>query len=143
MVGNFEWMACYTLILLALVFAPYYLRTRITTLPEFLEKRFGPPARTILAIIGILAALLIHIGISMFTAAKLFESFLGIPMLYSILVISLLTVTYTALGGLKAVVVTETIQIFLLLGSAVLVTALSIAHLPSLGIHDVAAFARR
>ena len=139
-VGNFEWMACYTLILLALVFAPYYLRTRITTLPEFLEKRFGPPARTILAIIGILAALLIHIGISMFTAAKLFESFLGIPMLYSILVISLLTVTYTALGGLKAVVVTETIQIFLLLGSAILVTALSIAHLPSLGIHDVAAF---
>ena len=139
-VGNFEWMACYTLILLALVFAPYYLRTRITTLPEFLEKRFGPPARTILAIIGILAALLIHIGISMFTAAKLFESFLGIPMLYSILVISLLTVTYTALGGLKAVVVTETIQIFLLLGSAVLVTALSIAHLPSLGIHDVTAF---
>ena len=139
-VGNFEWMACYTLILLALVFAPYYLRTRITTLPEFLEKRFGPPARTILAIIGILAALLIHIGISMFTAAKLFESFLGIPMLYSILVISLLTVTYTALGGLKAVVVTETIQIFLLLGSAILVTALSIAHLPALGIHDVAAF---
>jgi solute:Na+ symporter, SSS family len=139
-VGNFEWMACYTLILLALVFAPYYLRTRITTLPEFLEKRFGPPTRTILAIIGILAALLIHIGISMFTAAKLFESFLGIPMLYSILVISLLTVTYTALGGLKAVVVTETIQIFLLLGSAILVTALSIAHLPSMGIHDVTAF---
>jgi SSS family solute:Na+ symporter len=139
-VGNFEWMACYTLILLALVFAPYYLRTHITTLPEFLEKRFGPPARTILAIISIMAALLIHIGISMFTAAKLFESFLGIPMLTSILVISLLTVTYTALGGLKAVVVTETIQIFLLLGSAIMVTALSIAHLPSLGVHDIAAF---
>jgi solute:Na+ symporter, SSS family len=139
-VGNFEWMACYTLILLALVFAPYYLRTRITTLPEFLEKRFGPPARTILAVIGILAALLIHIGISMFTAAKLFESFLGIPMIASILVISLLTVTYTALGGLKAVVVTETIQIFLLLGSAVMVTGLAIAHLPAMGIHDVAAF---
>ena len=139
-VGNFEWMACYTLILLALVFAPYYLRTRITTLPEFLEKRFGPPAQTILAVIGILAALLIHIGISMFTAAKLFESFLGVPMLYSILAISLLTVTYTALGGLKAVVVTETIQVFLLIGSAILVTALSVAHLPSLGIHDVAGF---
>jgi SSS family solute:Na+ symporter len=139
-VGNFEWMACYTLILLALVFTPYYLRTRITTLPEFLEKRFGPPARTILAIIGILAALLIHIGISMFTAAKLFESFLGIPMMASILVISLLTVTYTALGGLKAVVVTETIQIFLLLGSAIMLTALAIAHLPALGIHDFAAF---
>jgi len=139
-IGNFEWMACYTLILLALVFVPHYLRTRITTLPEFLEKRFGPTARTILAIIGIMAALLIHIGISMFTAAKLFESFLGIPMLYSILAISILTVTYTALGGLKAVVVTETIQLFLLLGSAILVTSLAVAHLPALGIHDVAAF---
>jgi SSS family solute:Na+ symporter len=139
-VGNFEWMACYTLILLALVFAPYYLRTRITTLPEFLEKRFGPPARTVMAFLGILAALLIHIGISMFTAAKLFESFLGIPLYASILVISLLTVTYTALGGLKAVVVTETIQVFLLLGSAVLITGLSLVHLPSLGIHDVATF---
>ena len=139
-IGNFEWMACITLILLALVFAPFYLRTRITTLPEFLEKRYGPPARTFLAVIGILGALLIHIGISMFTAAKLFESFLGVNMYVSILVISLFTVTYTALGGLKAVVVTETIQVFLLLGSAIMVTVLSIAYLPALGIHDVAAF---
>ena len=76
----------------------------------------------------------------MFTAAKLFESFLGINMYVSILVISLFTVTYTALGGLKAVVVTETIQVFLLLGSAIMVTLLSLLYLPSLGIHDVATF---
>jgi solute:Na+ symporter, SSS family len=139
-IGNFEWMACLTLILLALVFTPFYIRTGITTLPEFLEKRYGPSARTVLAIIGILGALLIHIGISMFTAAKLFESFLGINMYVSILVISLFTVTYTALGGLKAVVVTETIQVFLLLGSAIMVTVLSLLYLPQLGIHDVASF---
>ena len=130
-IGNFEWMACLTLILLALVFAPFYIRTGITTLPEFLEKRYGPPARTFLAIIGILGALLIHIGISMFTAAKLFESFLGVNMYVSILVISLFTVTYTALGGLKAVVVTETIQVFLLLGSAIMVTVLAVLYLPA------------
>jgi SSS family solute:Na+ symporter len=139
-IGNFEWMACLTLILLALVFAPFYLRTGITTLPEFLEKRYGPPARTFLAVIGILGALLIHIGISMFTAAKLFESFLGINMYVSILVISLFTVTYTALGGLKAVVVTETIQVFLLLGSAIMVTVLSVLYLPHVGVYDVASF---
>lgn len=139
-IGNFEWMACLTLILLALVFTPFYLRSGVTTLPEFLEQRYGPPARTFLAIIGILGALLIHIGISMFTAAKLFESFLGVNMYVSILVISLFTVTYTALGGLKAVVVTETIQVFLLLGAAIMVTCLAVGCLPSLGIHDVAAF---
>jgi SSS family solute:Na+ symporter len=139
-IGNFEWMACLTLILLALVFTPFYLRSGVTTLPEFLELRYGPPARTFLAIISILGALLIHIGISMFTAAKLFESFLGVNMYVSILVISLFTVTYTALGGLKAVVVTETIQVFLLLGSAIMVTVLAVHCLPSLGIHDAAAF---
>lgn len=139
-IGNFEWMACVTLILLALVFTPFYLRTGITTLPEFLEKRYGPSARTFLAVIGILGALLIHIGISMFTAAKLFESFLGVNMYVSILVISLFTVTYTALGGLKAVVVTETIQVFLLLGSAIMVTVLSVLYLPHLGVHDFESF---
>ena len=68
--------------------------------------------------IGLLGALLIHIGISLFAAAKLFESFLGVPMIATIVVLSLFTVTYTALGGLKAVVMTENIQVCLLLGGA-------------------------
>src|SRR3981081_76796 len=38
--GNFEWMAAFTLILLALVFAPFYFRSRLSTLPEFLERRY-------------------------------------------------------------------------------------------------------
>ena len=40
--GNFEWMAAFTLILLSLVFAPFYFRSKISTLPEFLEKRYSP-----------------------------------------------------------------------------------------------------
>jgi len=46
--GNFEWMATFTLILLGLVFAPFYFKSRISTLPEFLEKRYGPGSRMIL-----------------------------------------------------------------------------------------------
>jgi hypothetical protein len=41
-VGNFEWMACFTLILLALVFAPFYIRSKVSTLPEFMERRYCP-----------------------------------------------------------------------------------------------------
>src|SRR6185503_10273762 len=78
----------------------------VRTLPEFMERRYGPEARTFLAVIGLLGALLIHIGISLFAAAKIFESFLGVPMLATIVVLSVFTVTYTALGGLKAVVMT-------------------------------------
>jgi SSS family solute:Na+ symporter len=139
-IGNFEWMACFTLILLALVFAPFYINSGVRTLPEFMERRYCPQARTFLAIIGLIGALLIHIGISLFAAAKVFESFLGVPMVWTIIVLSLFTVVYTALGGLKAVVMTENIQVCLLLGGATLVTVLGLRALPGVGVHDVATF---
>ena len=139
-IGNFEWMACFTLILLGLVFAPFYLKSGVSTLPEFMERRYGPHARMFLAVVGLLGALLIHIGISLFAAAKLFESFLGVPMFLTILVLSLFTVTYTALGGLKAVVMTENIQVVLLLGGALLITISGIRALGDAGVHDLAQF---
>jgi SSS family solute:Na+ symporter len=138
--GNFEWMASFCLIILGLVFAPFYFKSRISTLPEFLERRYSPQARTCLAFVAITGALLIHIGISIFAGAKLFQSFLGIDVMWSILIISAVTVVYTALGGLKAVVVTETIQTFLLLGGAILVTVLGINYLPNCGIESIADF---
>jgi len=138
--GNFEWMASFCLIILGLVFAPFYFKSRISTLPEFLEKRYSPEARTFLAFVAITGALLIHIGISLFAGAKLFESFLGINVVWSILIISGVTVIYTVLGGLKAVVITETIQTFLLLGGAILVTVLGILYLPKCGVNNVAEF---
>ncbi len=139
-IGNFEWMACFTLALLALVFAPFYINSGVRTLPEFMERRYCPAARTFLAFIGLIGALLIHIGISLFAAAKVFESFLGVPMITTIIVLSIFTVTYTALGGLKAVVMTESIQVCLLLGGAMLVTVLGLRALPSVGVHDLATF---
>jgi SSS family solute:Na+ symporter len=139
-IGNFEWMACFILILLALMFAPFYINSGVATLPEFMERRYCPAARTFLAVIGILGALLIHIGISLFAAAKVFETLLGVPMFATIIVLSLFTVTYAALGGLKAVVMTESIQVVLLLGGATLITIMGLRALPGVGVHDVASF---
>jgi solute:Na+ symporter, SSS family len=139
-IGNFEWMACFILILLALMFAPFYINSGVATLPEFMERRYCPAARTFLAVIGILGALLIHIGISLFAAAKVFESLLGVPMFATIIVLSLFTVTYAALGGLKAVVMTESIQVVLLLSGAALITVLGVRALPRVGVHDLAGF---
>jgi solute:Na+ symporter, SSS family len=139
-VGNFEWMASFCLIALALFFAPFYFRSGIQTLPEFMERRYSPQARTFLAAIAIFGALLIHIGISLYAGAKLFEAFLGIEVMTSILIVSAVTVVYTVLGGLRAVVITETIQTFLLLGGAVLITVLGIKYLPTIGIDNYAEF---
>jgi len=139
-IGNFEWMATFTLILLALVFAPFYFKTRISTLPGFLEKRYCRLARSIMAFMAITAALLIHIGISLYAGAAVFEEFFGVNVYVSIAIISLFTAIYTVVGGLKAVVVTETIQTVILLGGAVLVTVLAILALPGKEIETLSQF---
>ncbi len=138
--GNFEWMAAFTLVVLSLFFAPFYFRNRIETLPEYLERRFNAAARSFLAFMAILGALFIHIGMSLYAGATVFEQFFGIDVVTSILVISVVTGLYTVLGGLKAVVVTETIQTVLLIGGSILVTALAIGALPEHGISSMAEF---
>ena len=138
--GNFEWMASFCLILLGLVFAPFYFRNRISTLPEYLEKRYSPGSRTFLAFMAVLGALLIHIGMSLYAGAAVFQQFFGIDVIVSIVAISLITSIYTVLGGLRAVVVTETIQTLVLLVGAVLITALALLALPEHGIDSFAAF---
>ena len=142
-IGNFEWMASFCLVLLGLVFAPFYFRNRISTLPEYLEKRYSPGSRTILAFIGVIGALLIHIGISLYAGAAVFEHFFGVDVMWSILIISGVTAIYTVLGGLKAVVVTESIQTVVLLVGAILVTMLAILALPEHGIDTLAQFKER
>ena len=138
--GNFEWMAAFTLVVLSLFFAPFYFRNKIETLPEYLEKRFNAAARSFLAFMAILGALFIHIGMSLYAGATVFEQFFGIDVVTSILIISVVTGIYTVLGGLKAVVVTEAIQTVLLIGGSILVTALAISALPEQGIGTMTEF---
>jgi SSS family solute:Na+ symporter len=87
-----------------------------------------------MAVMAIAAALLIHIGISLYAGATVFEEFFGLNVMTSIVVISVVTAIYTVIGGLTAVVVTETVQTVILLGGAVLVTILAWLALPEAGI---------
>ena len=138
--GNFEWMAAFILIILGLVFAPFYFRTKISTLPEFLEKRYNGTARTLLAVFGIVGALFMHIGISLYAGAVVFQNFFGIDKWTSIIIISIVTAIYTVYGGLKSVVITETIQTVILLVGAAFLVGYGIYALGENGIHSWADF---
>lgn len=120
--GNFEWMAAFTLILLALLFIPFYIRSGISTLPDFLERRYNRACRDWLAFISILSAIIIHIAFSFLAGGIVLETLFGINMYTSIIVIAALTGLYTIIGGLKAVVVTETIQSLVLITGAIIIT---------------------
>lgn len=120
--GNFEWMAPFLLIVLALFFAPFYIRSRVTTLPDFLERRYSRGCRDWLAVMSIISAVFIHIGFTLYTGAVVLEGLFGIPIIYSIVGAAVLTGIYTIVGGLMAVVVTESIQTIVLLAGSILIT---------------------
>ena len=130
--GNFEWMAGFTLILLSLFFAPLYLRSKVATLPDFLERRFNRGCRDVLSIVSVFSAIVIHMGVALYTAAWVLRGILGLApgatvlsfdaLILFIIVLGLLTGVYTMLGGLLAVVWTESVQTILLLVGAVVVT---------------------
>jgi solute:Na+ symporter, SSS family len=138
--GNFEWMASFTLILLSLVFAPFYFRSKVSTLPEFLEKRYSPASRSLLAFMAITAALFIHIGMSIYAGAAVFEQFFGVSVVTSILIVAVVVSIYTIVGGLRAVVVTETVNTGFLLLGAIIITVYALLALPAHGIHSIADF---
>lgn len=130
--GNFEWMAGFTLILLSLFFAPLYLRSRVATLPDFLERRFNRGCRDVLSVVSLFSAIVIHMGVALYTAAWVLRGILGLnpgstvlgmdTLMFFIIVLGLLTGIYTMLGGLLAVVWTESLQTILLLVGAVVIT---------------------
>ncbi|UZD24388.1 sodium:solute symporter family transporter [Algoriphagus halophytocola] len=135
--GNFEWFSSFELLVLAFLFIPFYLRTKITTLPEFLEKRYDHRSRVILAIFSILAALFMHIGVSFYAGAVVFEKVFGLDIVLSILIIAAATGLYTIIGGLTSVVVTETVQTVILILGSLTITVLAILSLSEVGIHSM------
>lgn len=120
--GDFEWMAAFTLILLALFFAPFYIKSGVATLPDFLEKRYDRASRDWLAIISVVSAVLIHIAFSLLAGGVVLHTLFGVDMYTSVIVISIITTIYTIVGGLTAVVVTESIQTLVLLGGAIIMS---------------------
>lgn len=122
--GNFEWMAGFVLILLALFFAPFYIRSGVSTLPDFLEKRYDRASRDWLAVISVVSAVIVHISFSLLAGGIVLQTLFGVDMYTSVIAISSITAIYTIVGGLSAVVVTESIQtIVLLLGAIVISVA--------------------
>ena len=125
--GNFEWMAPFTLIILALFFAPFYIRSGVATLPDFLEKRYSRASRDWLALLSIISAIFIHIGFSLYAGAVVLEGMFGIDKMTSIVLIAALTGLYTIVGGLMAVVLTESVQTIILLAGAIVLTGIGYA----------------
>lgn len=108
-------------LMLGWVFLPFYARSGVFTMPEFLEKRFNAKARWILSVFSLVAYILTKVSVTIYAGGVVVSSLLGINFWVGALSTVVLTGIYTVLGGMRAVVYTETLQtIVLVLGAATL-----------------------
>src|SRR4029077_9709458 len=127
-VGHFEWLACLILLLLGWVFVPFYLRSNVFTMPEFLERRFSRSCAVYLAGISILAYIFTKISVHLYAAAVVLEKVVGWDPMTAALILIVVTGIYTIAGGLAAVIYTDLVQTIILIIGAVILTFIGLQH---------------
>lgn len=121
-VGQFEWTAIIFLILLGWVFAPIFIKSNISTIPEFFGKQFGMKARKFIAGLSIFIYIFTKITITLYAGSIILNEVLNWEMTTSVLLMVLFTGLYTVIGGFTSVVYTQIFQTILLIVGAALLT---------------------
>jgi SSS family solute:Na+ symporter len=127
-VAQFEILASLILLILGWVFVPFYIKSGVFTMPEFLERRYSPGARTYLSWVSILSYVLTKISVTIAAGGIVFEA-MGVGFWTGALIVVFATGVYTVFGGLRAVVYTDLMQMFVLIGGSVVVTTIGLMKL--------------
>lgn len=146
-IGSYEWMAAITLVVVAFFFLPYFLKTGIFTMPQFLEHRYNAACRTLMSI----CMMVILIGVSLtgviyagaLTMSELFadQTFFGMHLSLTswCWIIGLIAALYVAAGGLKASAWADLIQGLALIVGGAIITYLAVAKLGATPVAELTA----
>ncbi|MEZ4828125.1 MAG: sodium:solute symporter [Bacteroidia bacterium] len=116
----------WVVLMLGWVFLPFYARAGVFTMPEFLEKRYGPNTRWFLSIFSLIAYVLTKVSVTVYAGGIVIATLLGIDFWLGALATVILTGIYTVLGGMRAVVYTEAVQTVILVIGAGLLTIIGL-----------------
>ena len=123
--GHYE-LHSWIILLLGWFFVPFYLRSTVFTMPEFLEKRFSESSRWILTIITLVSYVLTKVSVTVYAGAVVFETLMGIEFWSGALLIVIITGCYTILGGLKAVIYTDALQAMVLIIGSITISVIGL-----------------
>ena len=124
--AQFELIAVFALLLLGWLFVPFYLRSGVFTMPEFLEARYSSGVRFYLAAISIVGYVLTKISVTIAAGGIVFEALMGIDFWTGAVIVVLATGVYTVIGGMRAVLVSDMFQMFVMIGGAIVVTVVGL-----------------
>lgn len=126
-ISTYEWMAAATLIIVAIFFLPVYLKEGISTMPQFLLKRYDSRVRTVMAIFWLLVYVFVNLTSVLYLGALSLDTILGIPLGYGIAGLAVFAMLYSIYGGLKAVAWTDVVQVFFLVVGGLATTYLALS----------------
>ncbi|KAM8961084.1 sodium/glucose cotransporter 2 [Pelodytes ibericus] len=118
-VAGFEWNALFVVLLLGWIFVPVYLTAEVVTMPEYLKKRFGGQRiQLYLSVLSLAMYIFTKISVDMFSGAVFIQVALGWNIYVSVIALLVITTIYTVTGGLAALMYTDTVQTFVIIGGA-------------------------
>ena len=121
-IASYELMAAITLLIVAKFFLPIFIKKEIYTMPQFLEKRFDGRVRTGLAFFWVLLFIFVNITSVLYLGSLALQTIMGIPLLYAIIGLAIYSGTYAVTGGLKAVALTDVVQVLALIFGGLVAT---------------------
>lgn len=125
-VVSYEWQACWILLLLGWVFVPIYLRSRVFTMPEFLQKRFQSQwIRTYLTAVALISYVFTKTSVDIYAGSVFLYEAVGWNIYISAACILAITAVYTLLGGLAAVIYTDVLQCTIMIIGAIVLAIMS------------------
>ncbi len=116
-------------LLLGWLFLPFYMRSKAFTMPEFLEKRFDSRSRWFLSVFSLVGYVITKVSVTIYAGGIVVSELLGIPFIYGSIGIVVFTGIYTVIGGMKAVIYTETLQTIILILGSVIITYLGLQEI--------------
>ncbi|OFY43397.1 MAG: sodium/glucose cotransporter [Bacteroidetes bacterium GWF2_40_14] len=121
-IATYELMAAFTLIIVAVVFLPIFIKKKVYTMPQFLEQRFDLRVKTILAVFWLLVFVFVNLTSILYLGSLAIKNMMGLELVWGILGLALFSAVYSIYGGLKAVAWTDVIQIVFLIGGGLVTT---------------------
>jgi len=129
--ANFDWLAWWFLMLLAMLFIPYYVTTQVSTMPEFMRRRFGQATYKFLSWYVLCTTIVFWLAAILYAGGILLGHIMHWPLWVAVLVLTAIATSFTVAGGLAAVIVTDAIQSILMIVGATALTLIAFTHVGS------------
>src|SRR3569833_834530 len=125
-IASYEWMSALTLIIVGKYFLPVFLTNRIYTMPEFLQKRFSPGVRTVMAVFWLGVYIFVNLTAILWLGATAVHTVAGIELQTALVALAVFAGAYALYGGLKAVALTDIVQVSLLVLGGLIISYLAL-----------------